>query len=67
MCGRFTLHYTWAEMHEAYNLVRPEDKARNVPARYNIAPTQDVLTLANVEGERRLFDARWCRPTHNSV
>lgn len=59
MCGRFTLHTSWSELHEALSLTRPEDKARNVPARYNIAPTQDVLTVADVDGERRLFDARW--------
>lgn len=64
MCGRFTLTYSWAEMHEAYNLIRPEDKARNVPARYNIAPTQDVLTIAPIDGERRLFEARWWLVPH---
>ena len=43
MCGRFILQGPWAEMHDMYNLIRPEDKARNVEPRYNIAPTQDVL------------------------
>ena len=64
MCGRFTLHHPWSEIQALYNLTRQDDKARNVPARYNIAPTQDVLTVADIDGERRLFEARWWLVPH---
>ena len=64
MCGRFTLYHTWSEIHALYNLTRTEDIGRNVPARYNIAPTQDVLTVAVIDGERRLFEARWWLVPH---
>ncbi|MEM7461620.1 MAG: SOS response-associated peptidase [Pseudomonadota bacterium] len=59
MCGRFALHHSWNEMHESYNLIRPEDVGRNVPPRYNIAPTQDVLFVANDQSDRRLLEGRW--------
>ena len=59
MCGRYSLHHSWAEVHAYYDLFRTEDQARNVPARYNIAPTQDVLLVAEPGGERRLLEGRW--------
>ena len=59
MCGRFILQGSWRDMHDMYNLIRPEDQGRNVPARHNIAPTQDILFVAEVEGERRLMEGRW--------
>ena len=64
MCGRFTLQATWAELHQMYNLVRPEDVGRNVPPRYNIAPTQDVLYVTENKGERRLNEGRWWLVPH---
>ena len=42
-----------------YSLIRPEDVGRNVPPRYNICPTQDVLFVAHIDGERRLQQGRW--------
>lgn len=59
MCGRFTLYHSWSEVHDAFNLIRPEDVGRNVPSRYNIAPTQDVLFVAEIDGDRRLMEGRW--------
>lgn len=64
MCGRFTLHKSWSEIHQMYNLVRPEDAQRNVPARFNIAPTQDVLFVANLAHEHRLLEGRWWLVPH---
>lgn len=64
MCGRFTQYHSWAEIHAMYNLIRPKDKARNVPARYNIAPTQEVLFVADIEGERRLEEGQWWLVPH---
>ncbi len=64
MCGRFILKSGWAEIHDMYNLIRPEDIGRNVPSRYNIAPTQDVLFIANDNGERELKEGRWWLVPH---
>ena len=41
MCGRYKLTVSWAEIHRLYNLTN----SVNLPARYNIAPTQDVLAI----------------------
>ena len=64
MCGRFILKGSWSEIYQMYNLIRPEDTKKNVPARYNIAPTQDVLYVAEQEGERRLMEGRWWLVPH---
>lgn len=64
MCGRFTLKYSWAEMWEMYNLIRPEDQARNVRARHNIAPTQDVLYITEKDGDRELREGQWWLVPH---
>jgi hypothetical protein len=37
MCGRFVQRYTWDEVQDLYEL--PDGPARNLPAHYNIAPT----------------------------
>jgi len=47
MCGRFTLHYTWREIHVLYGLV---GAARNIEPRYNIAPTATIDVLPTVDG-----------------
>ena len=36
MCGRFTQHYTWQEVHAFLSVFGP---ARNLQPHYNIAPT----------------------------
>lgn len=64
MCGRFIFKVSWADIHQMYSLVRPEDIKRNVPARYNIAPTQDVLYVCDENGERRLREGRWWLVPH---
>ena len=64
MCGRFILKGSWAEIHKMYNLLHPDDTHRNVPARYNIAPTQEVLYVSDVNGERRLLEGRWWLVPH---
>ncbi|WP_119306873.1 SOS response-associated peptidase [Cohaesibacter haloalkalitolerans] len=64
MCGRFILKGSWADIHEMYNLIRPEDRQRNLPARYNIAPTNDILYVTEVNGERRLLEGRWWLVPH---
>lgn len=47
-----------------YQLIRPEDIGRNIPARYNIAPTQDVHFVIDENGERRLKEGRWWLVPH---
>lgn len=57
MCGRFTQHFTWTEVHAFLDVFGP---ARNLQPRYNIAPTTtiDVIRL-NQEGRRELVPMRW--------
>jgi putative SOS response-associated peptidase YedK len=57
MCGRFTQHYTWAEVHEFLSVF---GAPRNLRPRYNIAPTTnvDVIRLDR-EGRRELVSMRW--------
>ncbi len=57
MCGRFTQHYTWEEVHAFLSVFGP---ARNLQPHYNIAPTDivDVIQL-NKEGDRELVSIRW--------
>lgn len=60
MCGRFTRYLSWAQIHALYRLTLPADRGRNTPARYNIAPTQDVLFVtADDEGGHRVREGRW--------
>lgn len=59
MCGRYSHYHTWAEIHHLYSLTIEADKFRNVPARYNIAPTQDVLFIASQDGQNHLREGRW--------
>jgi putative SOS response-associated peptidase YedK len=57
MCGRFTQHYTWAEVHAFLSVLGPP---RNLQPHYNIAPTRtiDVIRL-NQDGKRELVPMRW--------
>lgn len=59
MCGRFTQHHSWSEIWAMYKL-SPGEKGRNTEARYNIAPTQDVLFVtAGDDGHQKVRDGRW--------
>lgn len=59
MCGRFTRYHTWAEIHEMYRLTAAE-RGRNTDARYNIAPTQDVLFItAGKDGYQQVREGQW--------
>jgi len=64
MCGRFILQGSWAELHQMFNLIQPEDKARNVGPRYNIAPTQDILLVYSETGMPTLKEGRWWLVPH---
>ncbi len=56
MCGRFTQHYTWREIHDLYGLV---GAARNVEPRYNIAPTSTIDVVLRTADGLALVPIRW--------
>jgi putative SOS response-associated peptidase YedK len=56
MCGRFTQHYTWREIHELYGLV---GAARNIEPRYNIAPTTNIDTIISTAEGLQFAPMRW--------
>jgi putative SOS response-associated peptidase YedK len=58
MCGRFTQHYTWKEIHDMYRLL-PSAAPSNMRPRYNICPTTPVDTVRNVDGTRMFEPMRW--------
>lgn len=58
MCGRFTYRLTWEEIVRLYRLTFPT-AARNVQARYNICPTDQIDTVIEREGKRELVPMRW--------
>ena len=56
MCGRFTQHYTWAEVHAFLNVFGPP---RNLQPRYNIAPTTVVDVIRPGPNGSELAPMRW--------
>jgi len=56
MCGRFSLIADAEHLLRYYDLVNPE---RFSGARFNIAPTQQVVAVIAVDGERHLEYFRW--------
>jgi len=56
MCGRFTQHLSWAELHRLAGLI---GKPRNLAPRYNIAPTTEIEVLRPAEGGAELVPMRW--------
>jgi putative SOS response-associated peptidase YedK len=59
MCGLFTNRLTWREIVALYRLTVPANPERNLPARYNICPTQMIDTVIEREGKRDLMPMRW--------
>ena len=55
MCGRFTLKTPAEELARKFGA----RKAPQASPRYNIAPSQEVLAVRNVEGERDLTPLLW--------
>ncbi|NRB31332.1 MAG: SOS response-associated peptidase [Rhizobiaceae bacterium] len=55
MCGRFSLEVGWEELFAYFNMVRPAVPPTQMPPRYNIAPTQPIVVVANADrgGETR--------------
>jgi putative SOS response-associated peptidase YedK len=64
MCGRFTQHYTWAEVHAFLNVFGDLGTPRNLQPRYNIAPTTFIdVVVARVRNReivgREIVPMRW--------
>ena len=48
MCGRFTQHLSWAEIHYLADLI---GQPRNLAPRYNIAPTTRIEVIRPAAGQ----------------
>ncbi|MGD0649736.1 MAG: SOS response-associated peptidase [Verrucomicrobiia bacterium] len=58
MCGRFTLTAEAKELAKRFGIEISASFYKTVAPRYNIAPTQPVVVLAN-DGKRCLMQMRW--------
>ena len=56
MCGRYKQFAGWEEIYDYFNLL---GTPRNIPARYNIAPTQDAPIVRSSDEGLELLMARW--------
>lgn len=60
MCGRFSQHYTWREIHAFSQPLTLSGAALNLEPRYNICPTQNVGVLVSQEdGTLTYQQKRW--------
>jgi putative SOS response-associated peptidase YedK len=59
MCGRYGLTRTQRELAGEFVDLNPEFDPKEVEPRYNIAPTQPVLTVAPRSGRVRIVEVRW--------
>jgi putative SOS response-associated peptidase YedK len=59
MCGRFTNRLTWREIVALYRLAVPITPERNLPARYNICPTDAIDVVIERGGQVDLVPMRW--------
>ncbi len=58
MCGRYTRHYTWAQVREFLAIVF--ELAPEMPPSYNVAPTHVVpVCRLNADGQRELAPVKW--------
>ena len=56
MCGRFTQHLSWAEIHRLADLI---GQPRNLAPRFNIAPTTQIEVVRTGEAGNELISMRW--------
>jgi len=57
MCGRFTQHYSWAEVQAILGVI---GAPQNLQPRYNIAPTTWIdVVRQTAEGDHELVRMRW--------
>ena len=55
MCGRYTIAVDPQLLAERFNVALPDD----IEPRYNVAPSQPVLTVTERSAGRELLVARW--------
>lgn len=55
MCGRFTQQRPSLELGDLFDA----QPSANLPARFNVAPTQDALVVVERVGDRRIVAYRW--------
>ena len=59
MCGRFTLYHSAEEVAARFEVREtPDNEARHSEARYNVAPTQEILVVTQI-GTRHLDEYHW--------
>jgi len=56
MCGRFTQHLSWEELHRLADLI---GQPRNLAPRYNIAPTTQIEVIRLGPEGKELVPMRW--------
>ena len=56
MCGRFTQHLSWAEIHYLADLI---GQPRNLAPRFNIAPTTQIEVIRPAAGGNQLVPTSW--------
>lgn len=59
MCGRMTSTTSAEKLAEHFDAETVTPEASELPARYNVAPTQEILVIAEHKGSRRLGTMRW--------
>ncbi|MEP5623072.1 MAG: SOS response-associated peptidase [Hyphomicrobiales bacterium] len=59
MCGRLTLAHSREEISRYFEYVPIDPNAEEMPARYNIAPTQPLATIRMKQDQRVLKLVRW--------
>lgn len=65
MCGRFTNMLSWSEYVALLRIHDDAERGRNTQARYNIAPTQQVLFAHQDQGGQRVVsEGRWWLVPH---
>ena len=56
MCGRFTQHLSWEELHRLADLI---GQPRNLAPRYNFAPTTQIEVIRLAQTGKELGPMRW--------
>ena len=59
MCGRLSSWLTWEQIHDLLELQVLEGPGQNLGPRRNVAPTQDLIFCAIIDGIRKLGLGRW--------
>lgn len=58
MCGRFSRHYTWAQLHALYMLTQKVPHS-NMQPRYNVCPTTQIDAVVGTVKGREVQSMRW--------